>query len=100
MISLLDILWGYILVPGHVGVRGNLTVDELARNGSASGFVGPEPTLGVSRKDLWNKIVHWLRNQHWRRLQNLGKILRQARESGMNRDLVGVPRSGFYPSTG
>jgi hypothetical protein len=54
--------------------------DRLARNGSASGFVGPEPALGVSQQDLRNKISRWLGNQHWRRWQNLGSAQRQARE--------------------
>jgi hypothetical protein len=33
-------------VPGPAVVRGNETADGLARNGSASYFVGPEPALG------------------------------------------------------
>jgi ribonuclease HI len=37
---------GLFWVPGHVGLKGKETADELARNGSASGFVGPEPALG------------------------------------------------------
>jgi ribonuclease HI len=49
---------GLYLVPGHVGVRGNKTADELARHGSASGFVGPEPVLVVPRQDRRNKISH------------------------------------------
>jgi hypothetical protein len=32
-------------------VRDNETADGLARNGSASDFVGPEPALGISRQD-------------------------------------------------
>jgi ribonuclease HI len=47
---------GLYWVPEHVEVRGNETTDGLARNGSVSGFVGPEPALGVSRQDLINKI--------------------------------------------
>jgi hypothetical protein len=82
---------GLYWVPGHVGVKGNETTDGLTRNGSASGFVGPEPALGVSRQDLRNKISHWLGNQYRRCWQNLGNSQRQAQ------DLVGVLRLGFYP---
>ena len=33
-------------VPGHSGVQGNEEADELARNGSSSSFIGPEPAIG------------------------------------------------------
>jgi hypothetical protein len=71
---------GLYWVPGHVGVRGNGTANELVRNGSASGFVGLEPALGVSRQDLQNKIGCWFGNQHWRHRQNLGNTQQQAHE--------------------
>jgi hypothetical protein len=71
---------GLYWVPGHVGLKDNETADELARNGSASRFVGPEPALRVSRQTLRNKISSWLGNQHWRRWQNLGNTQRQARK--------------------
>jgi hypothetical protein len=47
---------GFYWVPGHAGVRGNETADGLARNDSASDFVGPEPALGIYRQDLWSRI--------------------------------------------
>jgi hypothetical protein len=71
---------GLYWVPGHAGVRGNEMADGLMRNGSTSGFVGPEPALGVSWQDLRNKISHWLGNQHRRWWQNLGKSEQQAWE--------------------
>jgi hypothetical protein len=71
---------GLYWVPGHAGVRENETADKLARCGSAVGFIGPEPALGVSRQDLRNKISRWLGNQHWRHWQNLGNTQRQVRE--------------------
>jgi hypothetical protein len=52
--------------------EGNETFDQLARIGSASGFVGPEPALGVSKWDLSSKIGRWLANQHQRRWRDLG----------------------------
>jgi len=47
MTSLPGMLWGYIGVPGHAGVRGNKIADKLASNGSAQRLVGPESFLGV-----------------------------------------------------
>jgi len=43
---------GLYWVPGYVGVQGNEIADELARGGSVLKFVGPEPALGVSRRDI------------------------------------------------
>jgi len=40
---------GLYWVPGHAGVGGNEIPDKLARGSSALRFLGPEPTLGVSR---------------------------------------------------
>jgi ribonuclease HI len=41
---------GLYWVPGRAGVQGNEIADEFARVGSNLKFVGPEPTLGVSRQ--------------------------------------------------
>ena len=43
---------GLYRLPGHAGIRGNEIADELARGGSVLGFLGPEPALGVSRRDI------------------------------------------------
>jgi hypothetical protein len=76
MISPPGMLWDFI---GSPGMQGNETADRLARSGSARGFVGPEPALGVSKWDLSSKIGHWLANQHQRRWQDLDQS-RQAQE--------------------
>ena len=52
-------------VPGHARVKGNWIPDELARDGSALKFVGPEPALGVNRQHTRRRIRRWLVNQHW-----------------------------------
>jgi hypothetical protein len=63
---------GLYWVSGQAGVRGNETADRLARNGSASRFVGPETVLGVLKRDLSSKIGRWLLSQHLQRWQDLG----------------------------
>ena len=65
-------------VLGHVGLQGNETADKLKRDSSVQKFVGPELSLGVSRKNIRKKIRRWLDNQHWERWQGLGSTQRQA----------------------
>jgi len=55
---------GLYWVPEHAGVQGNEIANELTRDSSVLGLLGPEPALGVSRQDI-RRISHWLVNQHW-----------------------------------
>jgi len=71
-----DLFW----VPGHDGIRGNKIADGLERGGTALSFLGPEPVLGVSRRDLQKMLGRWLANQHWAQWRRLGDTQRQARE--------------------
>jgi hypothetical protein len=71
---------GLFWVPGHSGIRGNETADELAREGSIHYFVGPEPALGVLRQSIKKKIQCWLDKQHMTLWQGLAGTQRQARE--------------------
>jgi len=52
MISLPDMQWGPSGSLDMLGVRGNEIADELARVGSVLRFLGPQPALGVSRRDI------------------------------------------------
>jgi hypothetical protein len=67
-------------VLGHAGVRGNEVADELASGGSALEYLGPEPALGVSRRNIQTALSRWVNNQHCASWQNLGNTERQARE--------------------
>ncbi|XP_062705301.1 uncharacterized protein LOC134287466 [Aedes albopictus] len=46
-------------VPGHCGILGNENADNLARQGAASSFVGPEPFCGVPECALRMKLKTW-----------------------------------------
>jgi hypothetical protein len=65
---------------------------ELARGCSVRGFLGPEPALGVSRRDVQHSLNRWLINQHWARWRGLGSTQRQAREFISGPDLDAKPK--------
>jgi hypothetical protein len=71
---------GLFWVPRHAGIRGNEIADGIVRGGSALRFFGPEPALGVSRRDLQKRLGRLLVNQHGALSRGLGDTQRQARE--------------------
>jgi hypothetical protein len=75
-------------VPGYVEVQGNEIANKLARDGSIQRFVGPEPFLGVSRRNIRRKMKCWMENQHLALWLGPCSTQRQARELISDPDLA------------
>jgi len=71
---------GLYWVHRHAGVWGNEIADKLARDSSNQKFVGPEPSLRVSRQSIRRKIKCWMNNQHLARWWGLSSTQRLAWE--------------------
>jgi len=85
-------------VPGHAGVRGNEIANELARGGSAMGFLGPKPAMGISRQDIQKKL-----SRGWSTSTGqVGRALVTPKDMPKNQspDPVWVPGPNFCPSIG
>jgi ribonuclease HI len=53
-----------IWVPGHEGIVGKETADQLARTGSEHPFIGPEPACGISVGVAKKAVRHWTNRNH------------------------------------
>jgi hypothetical protein len=53
-----------IWVPGHEGIVGNETADQLARTGSEHPFTGPEPACSISIGVAKKAVRDWMKGNH------------------------------------
>jgi ribonuclease HI len=60
----LDLVGQLIWVPGHEGIVGNETADQLAKTGSEHPFTGPEPACGISIGVAKKAVRDWMKRNH------------------------------------
>jgi hypothetical protein len=63
----LQLVW----VQGHMGIDGNETADQLARQGSLHPLIGPEPAFGISAKVARGVITDWTSRKHEEHWQSI-----------------------------
>jgi hypothetical protein len=82
MISLPDMWWGYTGSPDmpECGEIRSLMGSRGTARAQESPFLGPEPVLGVSRRDIQNRHGRLLNSQHCASWSGPSSSLRQARE--------------------
>jgi hypothetical protein len=86
-----------IWVPGHEGIVGNETADQLARTGSEHPFTGPEPACGISVGVAKKAVRDWTSRKHkayWESLTGLrqAKGLIQGPSARRTNDLLRLNR--------
>uniref|UniRef100_T1HZR9 RNase H domain-containing protein n=1 Tax=Rhodnius prolixus TaxID=13249 RepID=T1HZR9_RHOPR len=58
-------------VPGHVGIKGNETADQRARNGAKTPFVDLEPVLGITKGAVCAALRDWMWREHEKNCETL-----------------------------
>jgi hypothetical protein len=65
-------------VPGHEGIVGNETPDQLAKTESEHPYIGPEPGCGVSVGVAKKAAMNWTNRNHKKHWESVTG-LRQAK---------------------
>ena len=91
-------------VPGHCGVEGNEKADTLARQGSCTDFIGPEPFCGVSSSALKAELKTWEHRtiqENWRCSVGLRQSKRFIKPSvKQSQQLLSLNKKGLRTITG
>jgi ribonuclease HI len=93
-------------IPGHSGLEGNEVADELARNGSAKNFVGPEPCLPLPKswsKMTINKWMHFAHCKSWQKVKTCRQskvFLKKPLETPEAKRLLSLDRATLRKAVG
>ena len=98
MTSLPGMQWDYIGSLDMLEYEVMRSLMSSQRGCSVLGFRGPQLALGVSRRDILEKLNCWSVNQHWARWRGLGDT--KDKLENWPRDLVWMPRPKFCPLIG
>jgi hypothetical protein len=87
-------------IRGHAGTEGNEIADELAREGSATSFIGPEPVIGVPTSRVRSsirRVADQLHDDLWDSLESCRQVKRFEikRSSGRARELLNLSRENI-----
>lgn len=80
-------------VPGHSGIEGNEIADELARAGSTSDLIGPEPYCGINWAEAKSRVDQWehtLRIAYWEDNLKLRQAKRLVRPFTYKKELINL----------
>jgi hypothetical protein len=61
-------------VPGHEGIVGNGTADQLARTGSEHPFIGHEPACGISIGVAKKAVGDWTSRNHQKHWESVTRL--------------------------
>ncbi|XP_035715971.1 uncharacterized protein LOC118439058 [Folsomia candida] len=91
-------------IPSHHGFEGNEVADLLAKDGTLTGYLGPQPSIPLSRSTVISSIVNWARLQHTKSWESskgclTSKAFLSAPSSGLSSKLLTLNRKNLRSVT-
>ncbi|OXA46641.1 Retrovirus-related Pol polyprotein from type-1 retrotransposable element R1 [Folsomia candida] len=91
-------------IPSHHGFEGNEVADLLAKEGTLTGYLGPQPSIPLSRSTVISSIVNWARLQHTKSWESskgclTSKAFLSAPSSGLSSKLLTLNRKNLRSVT-